>query len=55
MIFMNHKIKSFLVAIISVKAIAAAVCPLRGSAQRNRHAGKQFCILEQIVAIAKKM
>lgn len=55
MIFMNHKIKSFLVAIISVKAIAAAVRPLRASEQRNWHAQKQLFILEQIVTIAKKM
>lgn len=54
MIFMNHKIKSFLVAVINMKAIAAAVCPLRASAQKDWHAGEQFCILEQIVTIARK-
>lgn len=51
---MNRKIKSFLVAVISMKAIAAAVCPLRASAQKHWHAGEQFCIFEQIVTIARK-
>lgn len=43
---MNQKIKSFLVASISTKAIALAVCPLRAAAQRDGHSQKQFCILE---------
>lgn len=52
---MNHKIKSFLVAIISMKAIAAAVHPLRAPAQRNWDVWKPFHILEQTVTIAKKV
>lgn len=55
MIFMNHKIKSFLVAVTNMKAIAAAVCPLRASAWKDWHAREQFCILEQVVTIARKM
>lgn len=42
MIFMNHKIKSFFVAIINMKAIAAALCPLRAAAQKDWHAPKHF-------------
>lgn len=49
MIFMNHKIKAFLVAIISMKAITTVACPLRASAQRNQYARKQ-----QIITTAKK-
>lgn len=52
---MNHKIKSFLVAVINMKAIAAAVCPLRASAQKAWHAREQFYIFDQIVTIARKM
>lgn len=55
MILMNHKIKSFLVAVINMKAIAAAVCPLRASAQKAWHAREQLCIFDQIVTIARKM
>lgn len=52
---MNHKTKSFLVAIISMKAIAAAVHPFRAPAQRNWDVWKPFRILEQTVTTAKKV
>lgn len=45
MIFMHHKIKSFPVAVISTRAITAAVHPSRASAQRNCHSQKQFFVL----------
>lgn len=35
MIFMSHKIKSFHVAVINMKAVAAAVCLLTASAQKD--------------------